>query len=346
MVSTVQPEQKKIGLYILGGAVLAALILLGGGGGFYFYVEAKKDNDAFALAQAGGTPSHYQTYLAQFPTGKHVPTVQKTLDELEWQATPRNVAGYTSYLKNRPNGIYAREAREKADDLVWASHGARGTVAGMRQYLELFPEGKNAQQARTQIEAKLTCNRTYAKQELAKVESLSGLVAANSDGASNLVSRKQGTAYSTTHYSGNYATTYHHDGSYSSQDGVEVRYRITNDSKFLVFSQVEGTVSFRTKAGAFWRGLAGGWLGAAVGATRDPNNGLNDGAVAGAKKGYEMAKHSEKVVISQSLAPGETYQGRAYMNAKYKVLNSEFKAERIRASISEAMLERAVAPGC
>ena len=34
------------------------------------------------------------------------------------------------------------------------------------------------------------------------------------------------------------------------------------------------------------------------------------------------------------------------MKARYKVLNSEFKAERIRAVISEPLLEQTTAPGC
>lgn len=346
MSTSSQHAQKNLGIYIVIGAVLLGLILVAGGGAFISYTEAKKDNDAYEVASAGGSKPHFEAYLARFPGGKHVQSAQKALDDLDWQTAPRTIAGYSGYLKAHPNGSHAPEAREKVDAMAWESLGARGDILGMRRYLDQFPEGRHAKTARAKIDEQLSCNRAYAQRELAQVANLSGLVEASSEGASNLISRKQGTAYSTTQFSGNTATTYHHDGSYNSQDGVEVRYRITNDSKFLVFSRVEGTVSFRTKAGVFWRGLVGGWLGAAVGAARDPNNGMNEGAVAGAKKGYEMAKHSEAVVVAQALSPGESYHGRAYLKAKYKVMNSEFKAERIHATISEAMVEKKIAPGC
>lgn len=346
MSAAVSSEQKNLGPYIIVGAVLLGVILVVGGGTFSDYAESRKDNDAYALATKGGSKDHFDSYLSQFPNGKHAQSAKSALDELDWQATPQSVSGYTAYLKVRPNGTHANDAREKLDNFAWESLGVRGDTRGMRRYLEQFPEGRNAKAARAVIDKKLSCNRAFAQKELAAVNGAGGLVDAGSEGASNLTSRKQGSAYSTTNFSGNTATTYHHDGSYTSQDGVEVRYRITNNSKFLIFSRVDGTVSFRTKAGVFWRGLAGGWLGAATGAARDPNSGMSEGAVAGAKKGYEMAKHSEAVVVSKALGPGESHHGVAYLKAKYKVMNSEFKAERIQATISDAMLEQKTAPGC
>jgi len=345
-MNTSGAERGKLGLYIMLGAVLFAVILIGGGVGAYFFLEWRKDTQAYERAEAGGGKSHFEAYLTEFPNGSHVRKAHLAIDELDWQAAPKNVAGYLAYLKLHPRGLHASEAREKADDLAWDSLSRRGSVLALEEYLETFPEGRNAQQAKALVEKTLACNRAYARAELAKVGGLEGLVDAGAEGASNLYSRRQGAAYSTTHYSGNTATTYHHDGSYTSQDGVEIRYRVSNSSKFLIYERVEGEVSFRTKAGVFWRGVVGGWLGAAVGASRDPENGLKDGAVAGAKKAYEMASHKEKVVITQPLGPGETYNGRAYLRAKYKVLNSDFKAEKIHAIIAEPLLKQKIAPGC
>lgn len=346
MVHENNGSNRNIGLYIIAAAMLSVVLLSAIGAGFYFYLESKKDSDAYFAAKTGGNKINFQRYLDQFPSGKYVADAQLAMDELDWQATPKNVAGYIAYLKERPTGTHAQEARQKADDQAWEEYGVKGGISGLRRYVEMFPDGKNAQLAKNKIEQRLSCNRAYAQNELSNAQRNGGAVQAESDGAANIYSRKQGTAYSTTHFSGDTATTYHHDGSYTSQDGVEVRYRISNNSKFLILDRVEGTVSFRTKAGVFWRGLVGGWLGAAASATKDPDRPINEGAAAGAKKGYEMAKHSESVVITQTLAPGETYQGRAYLSSKYKVLNSEFAVGRIQARISESLLEKKNAPGC
>jgi len=345
-VSTPVSGHNRIGRYILLGALVFALVIVGGGFAGYVYIESRKDNEAYERALAGGSKAHLNAYLAEYPGGRHVGQAHRAIDELDWQATSKNVPGYLAYLKLHPQGAYAAQAREKADDLTWDHLNRRGNIAALEEYLDVFPEGKSASLARGQIEKKLACNRSYAQQELAKLQAQGGLVDAASEGAENRYSRKQGTAYSTTHFSGKTATTYHHDGSYTSQDGVEIRYRVTNGSRFLVYERIEGEVSFRTKAGVFWRGLLGGWIGAGVGSARDSQNGMQDGAVAGARKGYEMASHKDKVVITQRLGPGETYSGSAYLRAKYKVLNSDFKAERIQAAISEPLLKRNTAPGC
>ena len=249
-------------LVILVSAVLVALILLAGGWGILVYMDNSKDDRAYAAAQTGGDIRHYKAYLTQYPLGRHVREADWAIEDLEWQAVPKNVSGYIAYLKSYPNGRHAEEARIQADDLAWSDHAGKGNVSGLRQYLEIFPEGRNANEAREGIERKLRCNRAYAEKELMEVAKLGGVVEAKSDGASNQFSTKQGRAHSDTYFNNGSMTTYYHDGSYTSQDGVEVRYHINNNSRFLVFNSVEGTASFRTRAGAIAKGLLGrlaGW---------------------------------------------------------------------------------------
>lgn len=327
--------------------VLAMVVAVSASGtvvGYQYYSEAKKDNDAFGIASAGGAQEHFQIYLRQFPQGRHVDEANRAVDEVVWRDTPQTGGGLSSYLQRFPNGQHAAEARGKLDDLAWAEATARGNLAALDSYLQKFPAGRHAVDAEGRLSEKLVCNKKYAQNEMARLGGGSELVAAGAEGASNVYSTKQGTPRSETYFNGNSATTYHHDGSYQSQDGIRVNYRVRNNSHFLVYREVVGTVSFRTKAGAFWRGLAGGWLGAAAGGatTGDATQGMKDGA----KKGYDMAQHSQQVSIATPILPGDSYTGSAFLSAKYKVLNSEFKVGSIRAEISESLLRQKIAPGC
>ncbi len=327
--------------------VLAAIAAIAGSGsvvGYQYYSEAKKDGDAFALAKAGGTQEHFLAYVRQFPQGRHVEAANRAVDDAVWRDTPKTEGGLSSYVQRFPNGQYVAEARGKLDELAWAQASSRGDLVGLDNYLQKFPAGRYAVEAEQKLAGKLACNRQYAQNELSRLNGSSDLVAAGSQGANNVYSTKQGAAYSNTYFNGNTATTYHHDGSYQSQDGIRVNYRVRNNSLFLVYREVDGTVSFRTKAGAFWRGALGGWIGAAAGAAKTGD--ATQGAKEGAKKGYDMAQHSERVTITTPIGPGESYNGSAFLSAKYKVLNSEFKVAGIRAEVSESLLRRKIAPGC
>jgi hypothetical protein len=337
----------KMVLYIAIGAFIFALTLIGGGWGVYTYIEAKKDGDAYERAARNGDKNSLENYLTQYPDGRYVAEAKRSIDDLDWQAIPRNLQGYMAYLKSHPNGVHAAEARQHADNLAWIEYGDGGSIRGMKKYLEFFPSGNNADVAKSKIKKKRSCNLAFAQHELELVNSFKGGIDSGTEGAENIYSKKQGTAYSNTNFSGGTATTYYHDGSYTSQDGIEVRYRISNNSKFLVFRRIEGEISFRTRSGALWRGVAGALIGGAWNAVKNgrENPNLND-ITDGAKKGYDKAKHIDKVVISQILGPGEVYRGRSYQSAKHKVLNSDFQIKKIQAEISDDLVERNTAPGC
>ncbi len=331
-------------------AFAAVLGMAGAGGiiGYQHYQEMRRDDQAFLVAQTGGSIDHYNTYLRLYPQGQHVIEANNGIDEAVWKSTPQTAGGLNAYLRRFPNGLHAFDAQERLDELAWTQANTQGTFASYDSYTQQFPAGRHAQEVEAKVSAMVACNTRYARNELERLRGGGNLAEAGSEGASNIYSSKQGTPTSNTYFNGNSATTYYHDGTFTSQDSIRVSYRIKNNSMFLVYREVAGTVSYRTKAGAFWRGALGAWLGAAVGSVKsdDPNQGMKDGAVAGAKAGYAAAQHSQNVTVRSSISPGSDYSGSTYVPAKYKVLNSEFKVQHIQAEIDEALLRRKVAPGC
>lgn len=329
-------------------AVVVGVTAAGGVVGFQQYQEISRDDQAFAIARSGGGVDHYNSYLRLYPQGRHVVEANNGIDDAVWKNTPQTVGGLGSYVRRFPNGLHLTEAQDKMDELAWSSASAQGSIAAYDTYVQQFPAGRHAEEAESKISARVACNTRYAQSELERLRGGSDLAAVGSDGAQNVYSTKQGTPSSNTYFSGNSATTYYHDGTYNSQDGIRVSYRIKNNSMFLVYREVAGTVSYRTKAGAFWRGAVGAWLGAALGGAKsdDPNQGMKDGAVNGAKAGYAAAEHSQNITIDTAIAPGAAYSGSTYVSSKFKVLNSDFKVQHIRAEIDEALLRRKVAPKC
>lgn len=329
-------------------AVVVGAVGAGGVIGYQQYQELRRDDQAFQIAQAGGSVDHYNTYLRLYPQGRHATEANNGIEEAVWKSTPQTAGGLNAYLRRFPNGLHAFDAQERLDELAWTQANAQGTFTAYDSYAQQFPAGRHAQEVEAKVSAMVACNTRYARNELERLRGGGNLAEAGSEGASNIYSSKQGTPTSNTYFNGNSATTYYHDGTFTSQDSIRVSYRIKNNSMFLVYREVAGTVSYRTKAGAFWRGALGAWLGAAVGSVKsdDPNQGMKDGAVAGAKAGYAAAQHSQNVTVSSSISPGSNYSGSTYVPAKYKVLNSEFKVQHIQAEIDEALLRRKVAPGC
>ncbi|SHI80783.1 peptidoglycan-binding domain-containing protein [Wenxinia saemankumensis] len=94
---------------------------------------------------------------------------RERLDRAYWDETGAGgtLAGLTTYLERYPEGLFAGTARERiealqlaeaeradrADRQAWAAAEEAGRPADYRAYLERFPEGRFAQQARARIEA-------------------------------------------------------------------------------------------------------------------------------------------------------------------------------------------------
>ena len=84
------------------------------------------DEDAFSLARTLGTAESYDEYLAAFPTGTHATEARHQRDALRQAEAKRRLA---------------------ADDAAFTRAKAANTVAGYREYLAAFPEGRHVAEA-------------------------------------------------------------------------------------------------------------------------------------------------------------------------------------------------------
>ena len=168
-------------------AVAAAVVLcLAGAIGGYFVIQdrarvarelAEADEKAWVQAKATNTPAAYQDYLGRYPAGIHVGEARQAVaaferlqkaDEDAWaRARSTNTeAGYRDYLKTNPAGRFATDAqraierlqtearreRERIEADAWAQAKASGTEAAYQAYLDRYPDGRFAEEARREIQ--------------------------------------------------------------------------------------------------------------------------------------------------------------------------------------------------
>jgi outer membrane protein assembly factor BamD (BamD/ComL family) len=85
---------------------------------------------------------------------KHV----KKLEALIWAniKNSNQADDYTAYLEKFPNGQFAKQARQKLEALIWAN--IKDSADDYTAYLEKFPNGQFAKQARQKLEALIWAN--------------------------------------------------------------------------------------------------------------------------------------------------------------------------------------------
>lgn len=73
---------------------------------------------------------------------------------LNWWITHRRgtIAAYESYLQRFPNGNHASEAKENVESLYWKEASAAPSPESLQEYLSRYPGGRFAQEAKRQIE--------------------------------------------------------------------------------------------------------------------------------------------------------------------------------------------------
>jgi hypothetical protein len=90
------------------------------------------------------------------PSTSPPPAAQPSTDERAWldAASVGTIQAFRQYLDRFPNGLHAAEARQRisaADEKAWADASAAGTMEAFKQYLGQFPDGAHATQARSSI---------------------------------------------------------------------------------------------------------------------------------------------------------------------------------------------------
>jgi len=168
-------------------AVAAAVVLcLAGGTAAYFVLQerarvarelAEADERAWVQAKATNTEAAYHEYLSRYPTGQRAGEARQAVaafeqrrkaDEDAWTRakSANNEAAYRDYLRTSPGGRFAPDAqreierlqtearreRERIEADTWARAKAGGTEAAYQAYLDRYPQGRFADEARGEIQ--------------------------------------------------------------------------------------------------------------------------------------------------------------------------------------------------
>lgn len=161
----------------------------------------KEDDNAWKEACDFNTYKAYEEYRSKFNyQGKHDVDAVKKMDEIlrkeqeilqkereQQEAEARAAearaaedalwndvqakhtkAAYQSYLDQYPSGRYASEARNSKEDLAWNDAIMKDTILSYQNYLDTYPSGRYASQARTKQEEKRQENKRKIIAQLEK----------------------------------------------------------------------------------------------------------------------------------------------------------------------------------
>lgn len=124
----------------------------------------KRRRDAYSEARKLDTAESYRIFLTVFPDGPEAAEARKQLaaieaDDKDFQAARGSLEGVEAYLKARPKGRHAPEARRLADEAraralgaEWESARSAGTPEALEGFLARWPQAPQAGEARTALE--------------------------------------------------------------------------------------------------------------------------------------------------------------------------------------------------
>lgn len=136
------------------------------------YPEGKMNASAREIiqwekAEESSTLKAYKDYLAIYPDGKYKEAVNNNIEELIWIKTTAQDRkyGYEKYLKDYPNGVFARDARtlilkmeaEEKEQKAWNVANSVNSIQSYIDYLTQYPSGKYSESALYKLEAKTVC---------------------------------------------------------------------------------------------------------------------------------------------------------------------------------------------
>lgn len=90
----------------------------------------------------------YEKYLVEYPQGRYRLRAKDRIKEINEFYACTTIEDYRSYLNKYPQGLFLREAKDKVDDLVFASCSRKNDY---RNYLQQYPNGRHKQEAEKQI---------------------------------------------------------------------------------------------------------------------------------------------------------------------------------------------------
>ena len=114
--------------------------------------EARKrraDDAAFARAKSAGTVEAYRRYLLAYPSGLHVAEARERESALRTKAKRTKAKRAEAKRAEAERAKKEAEARKRrADDAAFAQAKSVGTVDSYAEYLDSFPAGRHATEAR------------------------------------------------------------------------------------------------------------------------------------------------------------------------------------------------------
>ncbi len=120
-----------------------------------FASEAQTRLESLYWNSAAGerTINGYGEYIARYPQGTHAQQAREDIAEIEWRSVENSsdAASLDAFAKKHPAGNYHDQAVIKLDEIIWR-RTQQNDAASLRLYLQNFPEGHHASEARRQIE--------------------------------------------------------------------------------------------------------------------------------------------------------------------------------------------------
>lgn len=192
---------------------------------------------------------------------------------------------------------------------------------------------------------RISCTRRYAESEL---QGILSLTSGTKVGADSVYSTKQGTPTATTYFNGGVATTFYHDGQYTSRDGVQLNYRVKNNSRYLRYKKIEAVATYRSTGGVVGGLAKGAFLGALAGAamSKEDASPMAAGAALGALAGAAGSLNTKPVIVYANIPPGGELRDSVFFSSMTGEFSSDFRISSIQAEIDESALWSSLAPGC
>lgn len=106
--------------------------------------KSDKEKKTFKNAQKANTIEAYQGYLQKYENGKYAREAREKLENLHFeQAKSKNtLASYDDYLKQYPNGRFVGEANNGKETIWFEQAKAAKSIAGFDDYVKQHPNGK------------------------------------------------------------------------------------------------------------------------------------------------------------------------------------------------------------
>lgn len=108
---------------------------------------------AWLDAEKQNTISAYETFVRNYPDGDHVEAARERIEEMKFASAKAAGAAddLEAYLAAYPSGRHADQAKELLAPLVFKSTEALGTVDRYEQFVARFPQSNLAADARSRI---------------------------------------------------------------------------------------------------------------------------------------------------------------------------------------------------